>query len=290
MKTAFSLVELLVVITIIVVLLAMLMPAMDKAIEQAQRVVCAANQHVINVGAMSYGMNNKKYLFICQGRSVPVGFYTDSSLGATTSPAMSRPGDKETDWMGSLATVGLASANKQPIPADPYDASTLPVGSTGHMPGKMWDCPSRSQKSYYDLYPNGGVYHAVVMGYMYYGGLAHWVSPYRQTLVPAPAPQKITDSPGRALTSDVTAKFNGRWNRSGIIPHFKDTPPHTDGDSDYPAGHNQSFLNGSVQWIEADRMLMFHSWNNTVDQLFFYWQEDLGGLTPAYDDYLKNQI
>jgi prepilin-type N-terminal cleavage/methylation domain-containing protein len=56
----FTLVELLVVVAIIVVLLALLSPAMDRAIYAAQLVTCAAQQDGIAAGAMLYAMNNKR--------------------------------------------------------------------------------------------------------------------------------------------------------------------------------------------------------------------------------------
>src|SRR5688572_2452466 len=59
-STGFTLVELLVVITIIVILLAMLAPAMDTAIYQAQLAVCATNLKGIAPGVTAYAMNNQR--------------------------------------------------------------------------------------------------------------------------------------------------------------------------------------------------------------------------------------
>lgn len=56
----FTLVELLVVITIIVALLALLIPAMDAAIYQTELAVCAANQKGIGNGVIGYAMENKR--------------------------------------------------------------------------------------------------------------------------------------------------------------------------------------------------------------------------------------
>src|SRR5687767_969883 len=55
-----TLIELLVVITIIVVLLSMLTPALDKAIYQAELASCGAQQHGVAAGAMNYAMANKR--------------------------------------------------------------------------------------------------------------------------------------------------------------------------------------------------------------------------------------
>ena len=59
-QLAFTLVELLVVITIIAFLLALLTPALDKAIYQAELTVCAANQHGLGVGVNNYAMDYKR--------------------------------------------------------------------------------------------------------------------------------------------------------------------------------------------------------------------------------------
>ncbi len=59
-RAAFTLVELLVVITIIVILLALLMPAMDRAIYQAELAVCGAKISAIGHGALVYTMSNRR--------------------------------------------------------------------------------------------------------------------------------------------------------------------------------------------------------------------------------------
>ena len=57
---AFTLVELLVVVTIIVVLLAMLTPAIDRAIYQAEMAVCAGDQHGLGVAVIVYSQEYRK--------------------------------------------------------------------------------------------------------------------------------------------------------------------------------------------------------------------------------------
>jgi prepilin-type N-terminal cleavage/methylation domain-containing protein len=56
----FTLVELLVVVSIIVVLLALLMPAMGRAVYSAALVKCAASQKVIGSGVMQYAMEYRR--------------------------------------------------------------------------------------------------------------------------------------------------------------------------------------------------------------------------------------
>jgi prepilin-type N-terminal cleavage/methylation domain-containing protein len=71
----FTLVELLVVIAVIVLLLALLMPAMDKAIYQAELAVCAANHRAVANGALMYaGDFQRTYPYrLGHGRSTTLG-------------------------------------------------------------------------------------------------------------------------------------------------------------------------------------------------------------------------
>ena len=59
-RTAFTLVELLVVIAIIVILLALLAPAMDQAMYQAELAVCGAKVRGIGLAATVYATHNKR--------------------------------------------------------------------------------------------------------------------------------------------------------------------------------------------------------------------------------------
>ena len=58
---AFTLVELLVVVAILVVLLALLTPALDQAVYQAELAVCAAQQRSIITGGQQYAMTFRRY-------------------------------------------------------------------------------------------------------------------------------------------------------------------------------------------------------------------------------------
>src|ERR1041385_7156002 len=57
---AFTLIELLIVVTVIVVLLALLTPALDRAIYQAELTVCASRLHATGVAVTSYASQYRR--------------------------------------------------------------------------------------------------------------------------------------------------------------------------------------------------------------------------------------
>lgn len=130
---AFSLVELLVVITVIAVLLAMLAPALDTAMGHAEATVCMSRLRVVHSGTWYYSMDHKRML-------PPAQVFSDSA----TSPYQAYPaGYGGTSWWHYLTqptlklATGEAMFSARPYveakqkaffcPANPTDTNVVPT-------------------------------------------------------------------------------------------------------------------------------------------------------------------
>src|SRR4051812_6109478 len=129
----FTLVELLVVIGIIAVLIGALLPALNKARQQANSVACQANLR-------QFGLGIQLYTNVSKG-SLPTGTFDGTWDGSTTSPR----NDKGFDWTVLLADImgrhgqtwgdtkdsrGMRGVFKCPDARDP-NLSTTPGGGEG---------------------------------------------------------------------------------------------------------------------------------------------------------------
>ncbi len=85
-RTAFTLVELLVVIGIIAVLIGLLLPALNRARYSAKRVECAAYLRQIGMAAVNYANDNKGFLPPFQGDNGTKTFNVDANF-----PGIYRP-------------------------------------------------------------------------------------------------------------------------------------------------------------------------------------------------------
>jgi prepilin-type N-terminal cleavage/methylation domain-containing protein len=279
---AFTLVELLVVVSIITILLAMLLPAMESAVAEAHKAKCAANQRTIAAGAVAYATQNSGDFFIARGRQVIHVF--DGVSGQYSPhgnvPRYRRPDDHKVDWVKAMSTVGLAGdAGNETVTTDggqvipgldtPLDPADTTRNYRFYKPLMMWICPTVNLFGYTE--PVGGR-GGFVIGYQYLGGIETWLNPDH------PAPTGVeSHSPVRLPTS------RGGWVLTGDLL-FKDRRAsaasswfqcHAAGlKNGRPPGGNYGHVDGSVAWADFYDTTYLHAWN-TTNYAIFVAQKDL---------------
>jgi type II secretory pathway pseudopilin PulG len=262
-RPAFTVVELLVVVAIIIGLLALLTPALDRAIETTQRAVCSANLRTIHLSMTLYAHDNRKWLVSCKKQSTP---QEEAGVQIAFKP----------DQAESLSTVGLTSSSPSDVSGNA--AAQVQGFNVQRAPSKVWDCPSRPFRSQWEI-SELEINAQMVIGYQYLGGIGRWINPQvAYPGVPSRSPIKTNQSkPDWVLAADTTAKIDGAWG-SGRAAAFSGMPSHRGPDGMRPAGGNQAHMDGAVGWFDYEQMLYIHSWTGEVVRAFFWHQRDLGGF------------
>jgi len=242
MTRAFTLIELLVVITVIVVLLALLAPALDQAIESAERVRCAAQLHAWGLAIPQYALDHRRKLMS-----------TSRHFGSQPYPNLpwARNEDTLTDW----ATGDTKSYDWSAERMKPYIGG---VDLENNRWSGAWYCPSNTAS----LKDQNNESAAVLAGwfvsdYSYFARADIWGAQY------ATRPQDLTErelSGGRLLMADAIYRWNGGgngwWFNHSEDGHSTHDPawggpvqfrPHT------ITGTNQLFGDGAVTWKDRAR-------------------------------------
>lgn len=236
-RSAFTLVELLVVIGIIALLLAMLFPALRRARTQTLRVQCASNMHQWAVALQGYAAQNK-------------GSFPYNLDG------------QDMSWIGSTVQQFATEFIGQDL--NGLTTDKIPNGEGDHV---MY-CPTQQWHRYVrdnwtsapgtlptpPTYSNGGAGSQELVGYFY--------MPYRNT-DPASANRLQNDysqagdtwvskkkfydngaSNAPILSDMIQAAGLGNW--GGPVPYSS----HTELAGNVPAGGNFMFEDGHVEWFD----------------------------------------
>ena len=138
-RHGFTLVEVLVVISVISLLLGILLPVISKAREQCYRVICASNLRQFGMTFFSYaGDNNESFPIEHIGRSGPRYYHRNSSTWAVQ---FSRYLDIEWEDQMDVTKKGQVNVNG-------------PTKGFGRDPSKIWCCPLARKKAILGYVPN----------------------------------------------------------------------------------------------------------------------------------------
>jgi hypothetical protein len=127
----------------------------------------------------------------------------------------------------------------------------------------VWTCPNRPGLPAFN--PTSGY----TLGYQYFGGITRWGNPAGFFISRSPVNLTIA-RPHWAIAADTVMKSGGAW----VNPSA-----HGTGDSALPQGGNQVFVDGSVQWIQAEEMFFLSSWSVSVVRA--YWYQDPNDFDSA---------
>lgn len=241
-EKGFTLMELLVVISIIALLMSIMLPALNLVKEQAKRIVCKSNEHQIGVAMMMYADTFKSWPLRMTSKADKDKPNTDHIRGAHLMAMQADPFLWFRDALNSDDNVWLCPSFIQD------NTSASPVA---------WE---RGKEGVYlaimdetDVWPEA-CWH---LGYIYVVGLGS---------VGGAQPKRVHESAIRPhdpswkiLLADRNMRTNNDWfftggSASSSIP--SSLKAHKDKSKGTPDGSNRLHIDGSVSWNPASKMAL----------------------------------
>lgn len=270
----FTLVELLVVISIIALMMAILLPALSKARETAKRVVCASNLKSIMAGNLVYSQ-------MFDGTFAPIGSYDKATDGSGSWVLTNWPSNKV--FMNILAkgkrsdaptTVGSYAAPKSSVLYCPSDEITKNVYNA--VQGVSWSYGYNGTEF---VLPHGDITNPQQC----------WVNfpwPVRPYSIGQNAESLRRSSEKLAFVDGIDwwcawpgANNTLKWDIVGqaTIDVYRGSAPKVYGPTFYRhnQGANVAFYDGHASWMKKQEIFVMSDWNASCIQPGM-WVVDLG--------------
>ena len=146
--------------------------------------------------------------------------------------------------------------------------------NTNQNGNSIWTCPERpGLPAFESAVPQW------VIGYQYFGGLTTWAAATGN--YPARSPVKLSQAqPYWTLAADPLIKIGNTWAGQVVSPIdvryyvYTNMPPHRTPGTFTPQGGNQVFADGSVQWIDLEKMHRLTGWNGAFGQIWSHFYQD----------------
>lgn len=244
-RNGFTLVELLVAITIIAIMISLLVPALSRAQSLAQRVQCSANLRSIGQAIQIYAANYRNQ-------------YPVPGQGAQNGTEL--PFENMVNGLqqnGQWAPAGLSLL---------YTTQTInnPTIFYCSQPGYFGPFCSVTGQYLPAMVKAGGAinWSKVAYGYCYYYQIKQSRFVPQSNLYNAiQFTQTPIDSGASILAGDITANWFGNWNSPGPLPASN----HDVSATGQPDGGNNLYNDGSVSWQNLNQMhqgyTFFGFWN-----------------------------